>query len=568
MRPVNWIRKLPDNPVGTIKPRFRSGFFVAVLSFLGYKESMSLLSSIATVGGCTAVSRVVGFIRDILIARFLGASMMADAFFVALRFPNLFRSLFAEGTLNVAFVPLFSGELHSHGKAAAVQFARAVFGFLFYILLIFTVVMEIVMPALMFLLAPGFETIPGKLALTTELSRITFPFLLCVSLVSLLSGMLNSVGRFWAAAFTPTILNVCMIGFLLCVTPFIHSDSAPAYALAWGVLTAGVIEFCFLAWHIRRAGLGFGLTGPIRALRRLPTGVKTLLRKMAPGVLGSGVYQINLFLDTLFVSFVGAGAISWLNYANHLFQLPIGIIGVAIGTALLPVLSKHIKAGETERANEQLNRGLELSVALSISSMIGLMMLAHPIIGILFERGAFTATDTIHTARALTVFAVGLPAYMMTKALSPFFYARGDTTTPVKIAVVGVVINAILALTLMQFWGYAGIAAATSISVWINAGQYMVRLWRRGDFWLDQLIRYRLPRIVTAGLTMGIVLYAGGWLYDGFFPGWRHASSALSVVLLGGLIGAAMIVFVGMLIVTNGIPKASLTALIRRRQLS
>lgn len=529
---------------------------------------MSLLSSIATVGGCTAVSRIVGFIRDILIARFLGASMMADAFFVALRFPNLFRSLFAEGTLNVAFVPLFSGELHSKGQKSAIQFARAVFSFLFYILLIFTVVMEIVMPALMFILAPGFEEISGKLALTTELSRITFPFLLCVSLVSLMSGILNSAGRFWAAAFTPTILNLCMITFLLFVTPLIQSSYAPAYALAWGVLTAGIVEFLFLLWHVWRAGFLFRLSGPVQALYRAPSSVKMLLRKMAPGVLGSGVYQINLFLDTLFVSFVGAGAISWLNYANHLFQLPIGIIGVAIGTALLPVLSKHIKAGEVEQANEQLNRGLELSVALSLSSMIGLVLLSHPIVSILFERGAFTAVDTAHTAKALTVFAFGLPAYMMTKALSPFFYARGDTTTPVKIAVFGVVINAVLALTFMQFWGYVGIAMATSISVWINAGQYMLRLWRRGDFWLDKLMIYRLPRITMACLTMGGGLYSGSYLCDILFNGWQSHSSFLSVLLLGSLIGLAMIVFVGMLFALNGIPRSVLLGLLRRKRLS
>ncbi len=526
---------------------------------------MSLLSSIATVGGCTAISRVVGFIRDILIARFLGASLMADAFFVALRFPNLFRSLFAEGTLNVAFVPLFTGECQTKGRARALVFARSVFGFLFYVLLILTVLMEIIMPALMFILAPGFEEIPGKLALTTSLNRITFPFLMCVSLVSLLAGMLNSVGRFWAAAFTPVIMNLCMIGFLLFVTPFIHSDSAPAYALAWGVFAAGIVEFIFLSWHIKRAGLGFGLISPRKALRHINKGVKTLLKRMAPGVLGSGVYQINLFLDTFLVSFVGAGAISWLNYAHHLFQLPIGIIGVAVGTALLPVLSKHIRAGEMREANEQLNRGLELSLALSLSSMVGLALLAYPIVGILFERGAFTATDTVHTSRALIVFAFGLPAYMMTKALSPFFYARGDTVTPVKIAIVGVVLNVCLALILMQFWGYVGIAAATSLTVWVNAGQYMVRLKKRGDFGLDSLFKYRLPRIIAACLLMGGTLVGGESILNHLMTGWQQNTSVLSVLFLGALIGSAMVVFFGILLLTGGIPCDMFKKLMRSR---
>ena len=529
---------------------------------------MSLHSSIATVGGCTAISRVVGFIREVLIARYLGAGMMADAFFVALRFPNLFRSLFAEGTLNVAFVPLFSGELQANGKKRALAFARSVFGFLFYVLLIFTIIMEVLMPSLMFILAPGFEEIEGKLALTTSLSRITFPFLLCVSMVSLFSGMLNSVGKFWAAAFTPTLLNIVMVGFLVCLTPFIGSPDAPAYALAWGVFVAGIIEFLFLFWHLKKIKMTFRLIGPIKALCHMTKGVKTLLKKMAPGVLGSGVYQINLFLDTLFVSFVGAGAISWLNYANHLFQLPIGVIGVAIGTVLLPVLSRYIKSGETDKANYQLNRGLEVSVALAVSSMVGLILLAGPIVGILFEHGRFTGQDTLHTAKALTIFAFGLPAYMMTKTLAPFFYARGDTTTPVKIAIVGVILNALMAVTFMQFWGYAGIALATSISVWINAVQYMVRLSHRGDFRLEQTFKYRIGRIILSGVVMGGLIFGLRYLVSGYLPDWYHGGGFVSLIILGVIIGFGCLVFLGTLILSGGIPLTQIKSILKRHSLS
>ncbi len=525
---------------------------------------MSLLKSVATVGGCTALSRVVGFIRDVLIARFLGASMMADAFFVALRFPNLFRSLFAEGTLNVAFVPLFSGEYQGHGRRRALVFSRSAFSFLFYVLLIFTAVVELIMPLLMFLLAPGFDSIPGKLELTTSLSRITFPFLMCVSLVSLYSGMLNSLGRFWAAAFVPVILNVSMIVSLYVLTPWIDSQAAPAYALAWGVLIAGIIELVFLYGHVRRHHLTFGLVRPSRALFRLSTQVKTLLKRMGPGVLGSGVYQINLFFDTLFVSFVGAGAISWLNYAHHLFQLPIGIIGVAIGTVLLPVLSRHIKAGEMQEANTQLNRAIEMSLALSLASMAGLIFLAEPIVHVLFERGAFTAVDTIHTSRALAVFAAGLPAYMLTKAFSPFFYARGDTVTPVKIAIAGVVLNAVLALSFMPFWGYLGIAAATGITVWVNALQYALRLKKQGDFHLDALFLYRLPRIIGAALLMALFLSGALKVFVVFYPTWINSLFS-GITGLFFLILSGMGVWGGTLLVSGGMTPGALKFFLHRR---
>ena len=522
---------------------------------------MALLKSIATVSGGTAISRMVGFVRDILIARFLGASMMADAFFVALRFPNLFRSLFAEGTLNVAFVPLFTGELHK-SRRAALHFAKSVFSFLFYILLIFIVIMEILMPALMFLFAPGFDEIPGKLELTTTLSRITFPFLLFVSLVSLLAGILNSIGKFWAAAFTPTILNLCMIGALLVLTPFLSGQHAPAYALAFGVLGAGVIELLFLGYQVKKSGYLFGITGPIRALLHLSKEVKILLKKMLPGILGSGVYQINLFLDTLFVSFVGAGAMSWLNYAQHLFQLPIGIIGVAIGTALLPLLSHHIKAGEHEQANTQLNRGLELSIAMSLASMIGLIILAEPIIRTLFEHGMFTANDTIHTARALIVFAIGLPAYMMTKALSPFFYARGDTATPVKIAIVGVILNAILAMTLMQFWGYIGIALATGITTWINAAQYWFRLRINQEFNLDSLFKYRIKRILISCTMMALILLCSRFLIT-FVP---QADKIWQIITLVFLVITGGLTFFMMLLTTKAFSVKQLVSLLRKKR--
>ncbi len=511
---------------------------------------MSLLKSIATVGGFTMLSRLLGFGRDILIAAFLGATMYADAFFVALRFPNLFRSLFAEGTLNVSFVPLFTENLKKNGHKKAQNFASEAFSFLFYILLFFTVVMELAMPFAAFVLAPGFEQIQGKIEVTTYLSRITFPFLFFVSLVSLLAGVLNSVGRFAAAAFTPCILNLVMIGALVFGSSYFDN---PAIALSWGVFCAGIIELIFLYICVRRAGFNISLLSPFKVFFNISKQLKTLFCRMLPGVFGSGVYQINLFLDTFFVSFVGAGAISWLNYAHHLFQLPIGIIGVAIGTVLLPVLSHYIAEGKIKQAVYDLNRGLEVSFIMSISSMIGLMILATPIVSVLFERGAFTQASVLPTALALQAFAIGLPAYMLTKALAPFFYSKGDTKTPVKIAVVGVLINALLCLSLMQFWGHIGIALATGITVWINALQYIYLLKKQGEFSLDSLFKYRFIRILGAAILMGGFLFIGNWSYSQIFGDWIHLNGFIPLLLLLLLIGGGAFIYFTALILTRGI---------------
>lgn len=369
-----------------------------------------------------------------------------------------------------------------------------------------------------------------------------------------------------AAAASPVLLNLSMIGALYFIAPYIHHDYQYAYGLALGVLLAGFIELIWIYGALKRSGFLFGLIGPIKALCHLSKEVKTLLKKMGPGVLGSGVYQINLFLDTFFVSFVGAGAISWLNYAHHLFQLPIGIIGSAIGTALLPLMSQNIKLGNIMESNRNLNRGLEVALAMSLSSMIGLVLLAYPIISILFERGAFTANDTVHTANALICFAFGLPAYMATKSLSPFFYARGDTATPVRIAIVGVCLNAVLAVTFMQFWGYIGIALATTITVWVNTGQYIFRLRKQGDFNLDALFFYRTRRIFFAGAFMGICLFTLLLIVHHYLPLWLDLRGIYPIFLLGLFILAGVLGFLVPLFLSKGILWADVKNLLSKQK--
>ena len=523
---------------------------------------MSLLKSIATLSGFTLLSRLIGFVRDVLIARYLGATLFADAFFVALRFPNLFRSLFAEGTLNVSFIPIFSKVMKEKGNKKAEVFASEALTVLFTILLVLTVLMEIFMPFAMLVLAPGFEKIPGKIAVTTELSRITFPFLMAVSLVSLFSCVLNSVGRFAASAFVPCILNLMMIVFLIFLSPFF---SNPAYALAWGVFAAGLIELVWLFVAALRAGFFVKLLIPWRVFLKISEELKLLFKRMLPGVFGSGVYQINLFLDTFFVSFVGAGAVSWLNYAHHLFQLPIGIIGVSVGTALLPVLSSHIQKGDLKSAHHDLNRALEVSFLISFPSMIGLIFLSTPIISVLFERGAFTAAQTAPTAKALMAFAVGLPAYMLTKALSPFFYARGDTKTPVKIATIGVGINAVLCITLMQFWGHVGIALATGITVWVNAGQYFYLLRKSGDLVFDALFKSRFQKIAVASVLMALALIFGEIALMSYHEEWMRMGKMISACFLIGLIGGGSLIYFGSLWKMGAFRLSDLLKTLKRR---
>ena len=489
---------------------------------------MALLRSIATVGGFTMMSRVLGFARDILIANFLGAGMVADAFFVAFRFPNLFRRLFAEGAFSAAFVPIFSGLLESEGRDKAKAFADEAFSVLAFILLVFVVLMEMAMPWAMYGLAPGFDETPGKMELATELSRIAFPYLFFISLVSLQSGVLNSIGRFAAAAAAPVLLNVTLIAAVLALTPMMESAG---HSLAWGVAAAGLVQFAWLVFHCRRDGLPVSFTRP-----RLSPKVRLLGRRILPVVFGASLYQINLLIGTILASLVSEGAVSYLYYADRVTQLPLGVVGVAVGTALLPTLSRQLKAGQAEAADYSLNRGLEFALLLTLPAAAALLVMAGPVTAVLFERGAFTADDSRATAAALAAFSTGLPAYVLIRVLAPAFFAREDTVTPVRIAAVAMLANVVLNLILMQFYAHVGIALGAALSAWLNAGLLGWFLWRRGFMTIDQRLRARLPRTVLATALMAAALGAGQWALADQLGGdflWRAV--ALAVLVAGGL---------------------------------
>jgi putative peptidoglycan lipid II flippase len=493
---------------------------------------MTLFRAMATLGSWTMASRVLGLVRDMLLAGVLGAGAKgtADAFFVAFKFPNFFRRLFAEGAFNAAFVPQFTDTLTRNGNDAAREFGGEVAAVMVSAMLCLLAVAVIAMPWLMYVIAPGFADEPDKFTLTIELTRITFPYLLFMALAAMVGGMLNSHRRFAATAAAPILLNLVLITVMVLVK--LGVLTLPGHALAWGVAVAGAGQFAWLAWACARAGIMVRLPRP-----RLTPGVRKVLRLMVPGMIGAGVVQINLVIDVILATMLPQGSVSWLYYADRFNQLPLGVIGVAAGVALLPMLSKHLSAGEAEAAMDTQNRAIEFALLLTVPAAAALIAIPQPLVSVVFERGAFTPADTQATAAALMAFAAGLPAYVLIKALAPGFFARQDTKTPVKIAVVAMTANVAMAVVLMQFIAHAGIALATALSAWINAGALAVLLHRHGYFTADARLRKRLPRIFLAAALMGAALwFLQAPLAPLFAGGQWERIAALVVLVLAGLV--------------------------------
>ncbi|MAJ92999.1 MAG: murein biosynthesis integral membrane protein MurJ [Rhodospirillaceae bacterium TMED63] len=498
---------------------------------------MALLRSIATVGGFTMISRFLGFARDILIAAILGAGPVADAFFVAFKLPNFFRRLFAEGAFNAAFVPLFARHMSEGGRDAARRFAEEVLSVFVVALLLFVTILQIAMPWIMHGFAPGFADDPLRFDLAVAMTQITFPYLLFISLVSQLGGVLNALGKFAAAAAAPIILNLCLITALLGLSAFV---ATPGHALAWGVAIAGAAQFVWLMVACHRAEFQLCLLRP-----RMTPRVKRLLVLILPGAIGAGVVQVNLLIDVVIASLLPRGSVSFLYYSDRVNQLPLGVIGVAVGTALLPLLSRQLRAGEDDNAMGSMNRAMEFALLLTVPAAAALMVIPDGIIAVLFERGAFGAAETHATARALAAYAIGLPAYVLIKVLGPGFFAREDTVTPVKIAALCVTINLGLNLLLMGPLLHVGIALATAISAWINVGLLLLVLRRRGQFRLDARLRRAIPRTLMAAAAMTVVVslareaLADFAASDVFARGLTLA--AVIAIGLAGFVGAAVL---------------------------
>jgi putative peptidoglycan lipid II flippase len=484
---------------------------------------MNLARAAATVGGMTMISRVLGFVRDILIAGFLGTGPVADAFFAAFKFPNLFRRLFAEGAFNSAFVPLFAKRLEGEGPEAARRFGEEALAVLLTALILLTALAEIAMPWLMYVIAPGFAADPDKFDMAVLFTRIAFPYLMFMSLVALFSAVLNSLGRFMAAAAAPILLNIVLVGAILIGAPYTDN---PGYVLSWGVAIAGIAQFLMLLWAAKRAGMALRLRWP-----RLTPGVRRLVRLGVPGVVSGGITQFNLMVGTIIAS-LQAGAISWLYYADRIYQLPLGVVGIAIGIVLLPDLSRRLRAEDGPGAMNVQNRALEFAMLLTLPAAAALAVIAGPIIQVLFERGAFDAADTEATALALGAYAFGLPAFVLIKVFSPGFFAREDTVTPMRYAAIGIGVNIAGSLALFYLIGFVGIALATTLSAWVNAGLLGWRLRALGHFKADARLKKRLPLLVLACALMSIVLYFGAGLAAPYLAG----SLPVKVLALGALV--------------------------------
>ena len=500
---------------------------------------MTLGRAVATVGGFTLLSRLVGFIRDIVLSAVLGSGAVADAFFVAFKLPNFFRRLFAEGAFSAAFVPLFARELQAHGRDEALTFARQAHAALLLVLLPFSALLILGMPFVVALLAPGLRDEP-TFAMAVTFGRITFPYLLFISLASLYGGVLNSIDRFAHVAATPILLNLALIGAVLGLTPLLPNSG---YAASIGVAIAGILQWLWLLIACARDGVGMTLVRP-----RWTERVARLVKLATPVAIGGGVQQISTMLDVVWASLLPVGTISALYYADRIAQLPLGVVGIAIGTALLPLLARQLRAGQAQSAMANQNRAIEFGLLLSLPAAVALWLLADPIIRMLFERGRFGPDDTLRTAGALAAFAAGLPAFVLVKALTPGFFAREDTRTPLYIAIAAIAVN--VALNIAFLYGTAlaqvGIALASSLSGWLNAAMLATVLRRRDQWVPDERLVARSIRMVGAALGMGAALWAAA---AGLAPVLAHANLAGIAALLGvcavgalvyGALGAAL----------------------------
>lgn len=496
---------------------------------------MSLVRSTGTIGGLTLVSRILGFVRDMLMARFVGASFASDAFLVAFRLPNLFRALFAEGAFASVFVPMFSRRLAKEdgGTEEARLFAEQALSVLTVVLLVLTALMLIFAGPVVWAITGGFrEASPAQFALTVQFCRITFPYLLLISLASLFGGILNSIGRFWVNAAAPILLNLCLIASLIFFRGHLGIETARSQSIA--VTVSGVLQLAWVMWATRKAGIHMKLRRP-----RLTPQVRELLRVIWPAALGAGAIQFNLLVSQLLAArYLPEGSISYLYYADRLNQLPLGLIGIGIGTAVLPMVSRQLGAGQHALAQHTQNRAIELVLLLTLPATVALVINAEPIVQGLLQHGRFSREDALASAHALSAFSLGLPAYVLIKVLTPGFYARSDTKTPVRIALLAMAVNLALNIALLHWLAHVGLALSTAIAAWVNAALLYLALRRREHLELDARLKRTVVRLLAATAVTAAVL---PWLNPVVAP-WMTGSvidRGIGLAVLGVATGVA-----------------------------
>lgn len=506
---------------------------------------MNLLKSLAAVSSLTMVSRVLGFVRDTIIARTFGAGVASDAFVVAFKLPNLLRRIFAEGAFSQAFVPILAEYKMQQGEEATRTFVAYVTGLLTLVLALVTAIGVLAAPWIVWATAPGFAAEAERFELTVDLLRVTFPYILLISLSSLAGAVLNTWNRFSVPAFVPTLLNLSMIGFALFLTPYFDP---PIMALGWAVLVGGLLQLLWQLPYLRRIGM---LVLPRIGFRDL--GVWRVLKQMGPAIFGVSVSQISLIINTVFASFLVAGSVSWMYYADRLMELPSGVLGVALGTILLPALSKTYASKNRDEYRRLLDWGLRLCCLLVLPCTLALAILAEALVVSLFQYGRFTANDSLMTQQALVAYAVGLLALILVKILAPGFYAQQNIKTPVRIAVVSLL--ATQAMNALFVFGlglaHVGLALSISLAACLNAG-LLYRQLRRADIfrplpgWGPFLLKLVLAVAVMAAVLLALMQA---------MPAWGEGDMLARLLRLGALVGAGLVAYFGMLLLLGFRPR-------------
>jgi putative peptidoglycan lipid II flippase len=521
---------------------------------------MKLARALGSVGGLTLASRVLALVRDSLAARYVGAGFASDAFNgVAFRLPNMFRALFAEGAFSAAFIPLFNKKTAGDGGLpAGYDFAERALAVLLPVLILFTLVLIAAAWPITWALSGGFSRqnpSAEQFAFAVTLSRITIPYLALISIASLLGGILNSLDKFWVNAAAPILLNVAMIAGLW----FFHGadEYETARVQAMSVTIGGALQLLWLIWACRRAGVSMRIKRP-----RLDKDVRELLRLILPAAAGAGASQINLLISTALSGWLlASGSITYIYYADRLNQLPLGLIGIGLGTILLPTISRMLSKGQEAEAMETQNRGIELALFLTLPATVAFLVVAEPIVRGLFQYGRFTPDDAMRCGWALSAFSIGLPSYVLVKVLTPGYYARGDTRTPVRYAMLSIVINIIGNLAMIPTLGHVGPPLATALASTVNVAMLYTTLVRRGHFAADAGLRRRLPRLAIAAIIMGVALWAGEDLLD---P-WLTGAMVQRYVALAVLVGAGVALYGLASFVTGAYRLSDIKALMRRK---